>query len=318
MSATINLNKPKITKSLEMERSSEFIEKESKINVELPAVNHEALEIASDDQTLENKSKLHPGRAIILFVLVLLVVIAGIMHGWHGRKKKDYIIIAQYEMVSRLDVETGALKSLIEEEGITAVEFDNNKNCTFWHNRHSYTIKRKCFPKEGKDLVAGIKKRTSLAYDWISETLYFTHGNKIKFVINNEVYDNEIKRVRIIHTDGDDPNKWEHNNLIVHPVMGYLFWIKRLIGTNRGMIKRVELDGTDPNILIEETDIKALHLDYRANRLHWLHPTNNSSRSGDLNGGKEKPEKKWRGLLSYSDRYCWPSPKNCMNEILYF
>lgn len=221
------------------------------------------------------------------------------------------VLNSTYERINRLDLKTDEKKTLTEERGITTIEFDGKENCTFLYNCNTFTIKRKCEKTGGKDLVEGIKNHTSLAYDWISENLYFTDGNKIKFVINNKEYENDNKRVRTVLTDGDEPNKWQVINLIVHPVKGYLFWIKRLIGTNRGMIKRSQLDGTDPDILFKETDIRALHLDYTTNRLYWLHPKNNSSRSSDLNGRNEENEKKWPGLLTYADRYCWRLPKNC-------
>lgn len=259
---------------------------------------------------------------VLVWVLVGACALLAIQRALTETAESDYIrtIIAQDVKISLLDKRTGVIETLVEYPGIAAVEFDAKRNCVFLHNRIFRDISRHC-KNERKILVDGVKNSTSLAYDWISNNLYFSDGNQIKFVINNSSYEfeNPEKRIRTIFVDGEKTSGWAASNLIVHPEKGYLFWIKRLIHTNRGLIKRSHLDGFAPEVLIGETHIRALHLDYSTNRLHWLHAYNNTTRSCDLNGNDKRIEEKWLGLVSYSNHYCWTPPGNkskCCKYIL--
>lgn len=298
-------------KTLENNLVPKIIETEAQIDAKVPLNKNDGTQKKLDcKQQPKNIFKRHPVRAILLAVLILLMLcLIVIIYRAIQKNKRDYVIVGDHEKISRIDKKSGANITLLEAEGIVAVEYDAITNCTFSHNKHTYIIKRNCGKDDGTDLVHGIKRHnSSLAYDWMSQTLYFTDHQKIKFVKIKKIYADKEKRAKTVVT-GNRPDKWEASNLIVHPERGLLFWIERAGGTNRGLIKRSRLDGEAVVTLIPETDIRALHLDYATNRLHWLHPTSNLSRSCNLEGKEERPEEAWLGLLDYAGRYCGPTDK---------
>lgn len=191
------------------------------------------------------------------------------------RNNVDYLLIAERKQISRVDLTTNE-KVVLPISGlanVTAIEFDANNNCVMWADQSYNIIGRQCLDgNRTPEVLASVSINAvgSLAFDWMSELLFFIDGNRrtIEVISTAERADAMPRMHRTIigareHTDV--------SGLLVHPGYGYLFWCE--YHRNGQHIARANLDGSHYRELVKLSDFDVRHplaLDYEEDRIYWM------------------------------------------------
>lgn len=172
------------------------------------------------------------------------------------------------------------------------MEYDMKHNCVFSTDTH--TIIRQCLNgnRAPEILVSfGVERIDGLAYDWMSENLYFCDSERNTIEVLNVIkfdYASKNRMRRTVIQSGDDIKP---RNVQVHPKREYIFWTGWTSFGNSltsGQIFRANLDGSDMRSLPINTRVDYpvdLCIDYEVDRIYW----NDLSRSNyiascDLDG----------------------------------
>lgn len=215
----------------------------------------------------------------------------------------EYIIMATKWNISRLQLPAGTttILPITQLTFPNSVEYDVKHNCVFWAD---YTrIARQCLDAGDAAVevlvTGGVHKIIDIAYDWLSETLYYVDAQQIC------VIDTSARATReALHSNG---NHWSKTilklgagvttGIAVHPERGYIFWTQSLDGIEHRNnsdvgIFRANLDGTKKVKLLGQPN--AMHpviisVDYVSNNVYWIDTQagdGNYVRSCGLNGEK--------------------------------
>lgn len=97
----------------------------------------------------------------------------------------DFLLFAQRERISRYNLVTRTLEELPVKnlKNVIAIDFDMNNNCVFWADIALDLIGRQCLSNGSipEILVSNdLASIEGMAFDWISNTLYFVDGMRSK------------------------------------------------------------------------------------------------------------------------------------------
>lgn len=227
----------------------------------------------------------------------------------------DFLDILRSDRRDRFGIKTGYLETdyrIYVETAPIAYDFDITTNCALMYRQFDREILIRC--DDGRRVRGATIFRDdetqavlSLAYDWISDLLYFTLFDRkrievVKIFYNREQQANpyfrspygpflRYSRHTIINTELS-PRK-----MVVHPERGYLFWTefenalcfiqRNKLASKVATISRSNLDGTDILVLARDPVVlqpKALTLDYENNRIYWYDSCLKYVGRSDLNG----------------------------------
>lgn len=189
----------------------------------------------------------------------------------------NYLLVAERRQISRIDLSTN--EKLILPIGdlldVTAVQYDANGNCVMWSDRAYNIIGRQCLNDDNRSMevlaAIGINEVTHLAYDWMSELLFFIDSGRqtVEMISTSGRGDATLGRMhRTIIQARED---MELFSLVVHPGHGYIFWCE--YHRNGQHIARANLDGSQQRVLVRLTDFDIRHplaIDYEDERIYWL------------------------------------------------
>ncbi|ERL95566.1 sortilin-related receptor [Dendroctonus ponderosae] len=200
----------------------------------------------------------------------------------------DFLLFALRENISRYNLVSNTLEPLPIKnlKNVIAVEFDMSTNCVYWADINLDTINRQCFSNGSRveTLVShDLASVEGMALDWISKTLYFVDGNRVKIeLIRTDI--NHSGRMRRTILDNKDLKK--PRGIAVHPPAGYLFWTDW--STEDPCIKRANLDGSNVTLLFDKEKVEwpnGITVDYVSNRIYWVDARKDYIGSSDLQGG---------------------------------
>lgn len=189
----------------------------------------------------------------------------------------EFIVVAQRDMISRIDIYTGATATFPVEglKNVIAIDFDIKNNCVFWADIMLDVIGRQCL---NGNQSAEVLVDTSLAsvegmsYDWISEMLYFVDGIRLKIEAVKTTNDS-LSRLRT--TIIDVPHLLKPRGIVVHPLQGYLFFTDW--STLSPSVSRANLDGSNIKTLFTQPDVawpNGVTIDFIAERVCIFHIVN--------------------------------------------
>jgi hypothetical protein len=186
-------------------------------------------------------------------------------------------------------------------QAVAAVDYDTRRNCVFWSDIENSIIARHCFNDNQYEVLAGIDINhvNSLAYDWISELLYFIDAGRYTIGIINtadraRTLENRMHRTIMGYES-------QARGLVVNPIHGYLFWAES--NNEKRAILRANVDGKNVRTLVNGSYIQqpyAITIDHAAKRVYWSDIIRNYIGRCDFDGNEFKEVIKydeWIGLL---------------------
>lgn len=210
-------------------------------------------------------------------ILCVYIGVFGAMHHTviaYYEGTEDFLIYFEKDHFDRLNLRSGANEPPIRAAEISAFEYDPLRKCLFYAN--STHIARRCLNGSGvyrADVILAsyaIANIESLAFDWLSELLYFVDAQGNIEVVQTNLTFEEFDRRTIIRS----PSNVQIRDLAVHPTFGYLFWTQyNQSNTSDVGLYRSNLDGSESKVLIRWSDILEPHdlaIDYGTNRVYWI------------------------------------------------
>ncbi|XP_060532386.1 sortilin-related receptor-like isoform X2 [Cylas formicarius] len=199
----------------------------------------------------------------------------------------DFLLFAQRESISTYNLVTKSLEvlPLYNLKNVIAVDYDLKNNCVYWADISSDTVSRQCFTSGGKPEVLVSNDLASIegmAFDWISENLYFVDGvrAKIELIRTNISYSGRMRRTILNETVLKKPR-----GIALHPQHGYMFWTDW--SAENPSVNRANLDGSNNFTLFGKDKVEwpnGITVDYIANRIYWVDARQDYIGSSDLHG----------------------------------
>lgn len=251
---------------------------------------------------------------IVAIIVALVCVLSTNAQSLPGLNTDDYVLILEEVNITRINLANGIVEPLpiANLSSVRAIEYGIVNSCVFWYDSGHNIICRQCL--DGIDQYAevlasvDIRSVNSLAYDWMSELLYFIDDNRqvidvIKTSARATAASNRWQRTVVSLGENSLPR-----GLAVHPAQGYLFWGEPL------KIYRSDLNGDnvreiarDPRLVM----LKSIAIDYGSDRIYWLDLYQDGVGSCDLNGANfndlmrsSKLQNAW-GLAVFRDYIFW-------------
>lgn len=218
------------------------------------------------------------------YISIILLVLCAVLHGsWQidpALDTSEYIILAIDRNISRLQMPS-EIHTMLPINDITfvhSVEYDVKHDCVFWAD---YTrIVRQCLGNDIAEVLVsdGVDRIEDLAYDWLSETLYFVDSNQISAIDTSQR----------AAAAASDRSYWPRTAVVVgdatitgiavHPERSYLFWTQYTDSVANGSsdlsgIYRANLDGSDGKKLQGSQHVVhpvKISVDYVTDRLYWI------------------------------------------------
>lgn len=205
---------------------------------------------------------------------------------------RAFIVKAQDDRISLVQLVNNKVDAelpLFNTTDVQHVEYDMRHNCIFYATSDQIIRESLSGNEPPEWLVSyGATQIEGLAYDWMSQVLYFTDADRYKIeAINVSNIDAlSVNRLRSTIYQGD-----EHSipkRIAVHPTRGYLYWISASVAdSNAQTIVRIGLDGSNERKLIADIQIQKpieIDIDYDADRVYWNDDELNQIASSDLDG----------------------------------
>lgn len=197
------------------------------------------------------------------------------------KSDRDYVLVAQRRRISRIDLLTDEEETLPIDDlhNVDAIEYDVKNNCVFWVGREYNIIARQCL--DGDQVLdvlvsVDIVDVNSLAYDWMSELLFFIDvGRGTVDVISTASRENDSK-TRMHRTILYATDRSEYHGLVVHPAEGLLFWCDCQFRAQT--IVRANLDGSGLRELLRFRGAArpmVISIDYAVGLVYWMDPSRN-------------------------------------------
>ena len=169
---------------------------------------------------------------------------------------RPFMLVAQRKRIVRMDLtrpnSTMEVLPLIGVTNVIAMDFDLATDCVFWADIDQDKIMKQCLNDSSPPEVLAQSQLSSvegMAYDHISQILYFVDGSRKKIELL-KVYKQHEGHLRktILHEDKLGANS-KPRGIAVHPTQGYLFYSD---WADKGAcIGRSRLDGTEHKIIID-------------------------------------------------------------------
>lgn len=189
----------------------------------------------------------------------------------------DFLLLASQTKMGRFKLSTKELEGIPIENlvGVNAIDYDIKHNCIFWSDQITQDIRRLCHNKTVEILcrVDAIAPFGHIAYDWISETLYYANAAHYKIEVISVSHEEHLMRNRVHTAVVKLPYGERPQGLAVHPIRGYLFWTVRRYGYQLTKIFRSNLDGSNVRVLLNADKfanaVYTLTIDYEKDRIYW-------------------------------------------------
>lgn len=197
------------------------------------------------------------------------------------KNDREYVLVAQRRRISRIDLLTDEQDVLPIDDlhNVDAIEFDVKNNCVFWAEREYNIIARQCLNGDKSlDVLVSIDivDVNSLAYDWMSELLFFIDvGRGTVDVISTADHANATK-TRMHRTVLYAAERSEFHGLVVHPADGLLFWCDCQFRAQT--IVRANSDGSGLRELLRFRGAArpmVISVDYAEALIYWMDPSRN-------------------------------------------
>nr|CAD7598454.1 unnamed protein product [Timema genevievae] len=208
-------------------------------------------------------------------------------------EKKEFLIVAQRQRIIRVDLEDPKLEILpISQnlQNVIAIEFDMRNNCVYWADIVNDTISRQCLSdgSQGAEIIVktNLDSIEGMAFDWVSNTLYFVDGMRTKIeVVRTDIhYEGRMRRTIL-----DSRNLKKPRGIAVHPMEGFIFWTDWAPGDPS--LSRANLDGSDVKRLFVKPRVEwpnGITIDHIAERIYWVDAKLDYIASAALDGSKFK------------------------------
>lgn len=189
----------------------------------------------------------------------------------------DYLLFALRDEIARLNLVTHQVESfgIVPLNNVAAIEMDVHRNCVFWSEKDYSIIARKCLNGQNKrEILAKVDVTdvTALAYDWLTEVLYFINGGHRTIDAINTAKCARQSRTRMQKTIVRAENQTQFFTLAVHPGQAYLFWSEKYELTG-DIIARSNLDGSNIWEIIRLPDAYhpyVITIDHAEERIYWM------------------------------------------------
>ncbi|XP_045481036.1 sortilin-related receptor-like isoform X2 [Harmonia axyridis] len=203
----------------------------------------------------------------------------------------DFLLFAQRERISRFNLVTKVLEELPVKnlKNVIAIDFDMKNNCVFWADVNLDIIGRQCLSNGSVPEILVSNELASIegmAFDWISNTLYFVDGKRAKIeLIRTDIHHSGRMRRTIL---GENVLK-KPRGIALHPKHGYLFWTDW--SADNPSVNRADLDGSHIKPLFKKPIVEwpnGITIDYIAERIYWVDAKQDYIASADLHGDDMK------------------------------
>ncbi|KAK9872160.1 hypothetical protein WA026_016214 [Henosepilachna vigintioctopunctata] len=207
------------------------------------------------------------------------------------KEVQDFLLFAQRERISRFNLVTKTLEELPVSnlKNVIAIDFDMKNNCVFWADIALDIIGRQCLSNGSvpEILVSNdLASIEGMAFDWISNTLYFVDGMRSKIeLIRTDIQHSGRMRKTIL---GQDVLK-KPRGIALHPKHGYMFWTDW--SAENPSVNRADLDGSNIKPLFKKPVVEwpnGISIDYFAERIYWVDARQDYIASADLHGDDMK------------------------------
>lgn len=207
------------------------------------------------------------------------------------KEVQQFLLFALRDRIGRFDLTTHHLEDLpvTNLKNVIAIDFDMRNDCVYWADIVTDTIGRQCFTNGSTQEILVSNDLASIegmAYDWISQHLYFVDGMRAKIeMIRTDI--NHSGRMRKTILDSQSLKK--PRGVAVHPIAGYLFWTDW--ATENPSVSRSNLDGSHITTLFTKPTVEwpnGITIDHIAERIYWVDAREDYIASSDLHGGRFK------------------------------
>lgn len=191
--------------------------------------------------------------------------------------QSQYLLFSQRGQISRLNLDTHQVENLriVPLHNVAHIEFDVRRNCVFWTEKEYSIIARKCLGGQQKREILAkvdVKDVKALAYDWLSQMLFFINGGRRTIDAINTADCAYASKTRMQRTIVRTDNHTELFTLTIHPGQGYLFWSERYEYTGDTIV-RSNLDGSHIWELVRLPDAYhpyVITIDHEEERIYWM------------------------------------------------
>lgn len=188
-----------------------------------------------------------------------------------------HLLFSQRDQISRFNLVTHQVESLriVPLHNVDAIEFDARQNCVFWTEKDYSIIARKCLDDcRKREILAkvDVKDVIGLAYDWLSQVLFFINGGRRTIDAINTAERARESKTRMQRTIVRADKHTEFYSLAVHPGHAYLFWSEKYEYTGDTIV-RSNLDGSNVWELVRLPDAYhpyVITIDYAEERIYWM------------------------------------------------
>ncbi|ODM93787.1 Sortilin-related receptor [Orchesella cincta] len=211
------------------------------------------------------------------------------------KEELEFLLVAKRDSVIRIDLnnyERVETLPLARVKAAIAVDFNMKNNCIFWSDvQHKTIMKLHLDGKSTPEVLVSsdITSVEGLAFDWMSNNLYFTDGggSKIEVIRTDSVAASHHRRMRkrlLTKPDVEKPR-----GIAVHPEKGFIFWTDW--STQNPGIGRAHLDGSNVKKIVTNSNQQVvkwpngLAVDYNRNHIYWVDAYLDLMMAADLNGG---------------------------------
>uniref|UniRef100_A0A1B6DW73 Sortilin-related receptor n=1 Tax=Clastoptera arizonana TaxID=38151 RepID=A0A1B6DW73_9HEMI len=231
-------------------------------------------------------------------------------------ERREFLLLAQRERIVRFDLKNPVLEVLPigGKHNIITIDFDIHNNCVFWADIISDTINRQCLASgdRGPEILVerDLSSIEGMAYDWISNMLYFVDGlrKKIEVIRTDINYAGRLRKTVI------GPNILKKpRGIAIHPMKGYLYWTDWAAGAPS--VNRATMDGQNIKKLFEKPDVEwpnGITIDYIAERIYWVDAREDYVASADLHG------RNFRKIIQNEDRVSHPFAVAVFKDNMYW
>lgn len=229
-------------------------------------------------------------------------------------ESSEFMLVALGSKIARIDLfDNSTIYPVVNERNIVAIEFDIKNNCVYYADIELDKISRQCFNNAMFEEVIVDRDLASIegmAFDWISNVLFFVDGlrKKIEAVRTDMPLEGRMRATIL-----DSKVLLRPRGIAVHPKAGYLFWTDW--DRNNPSVSRSNLDGTDVKKLFGKPLVQwpnGITIDQMSERIYWVDAMEDYIASADLNG------KYFRRILWNDHRVTHPFAVAVIKDKMYW
>ena len=182
---------------------------------------------------------------------------------------------------------------VIDQYRISGIDYDEKANMIYWVDSQQNAIKRSFIPKMHasaeigypQDIQAGNvaqAKPTAIAYDWVTDKIYWTEIDNGKGSLLVSLNDGRYKRTLV------DGRLEKPTSIVVDPELGLMFW------ADAGSNPRIEMawmDGSKRRAIVTDKidSPQGLAIDFAMDHtIYWVDSKLNTIQAMDINGENRK------------------------------